>query len=98
MSAFVLYVEVEIAAENEQACRAAILKNAKAARETEPGCLQFDVIEDPENPLRLRFYEVYKDEAAFISHQQTAHFREYLEKGVPMLKARQRQIFRRVAP
>lgn len=98
MSAFVLYVEVEIAPGNEAACRAAMLKNAKAARETEPGCLQFDVIEDVENPLRVRFYEVYKDEAAFAAHQQTAHFKEWVASGVPLLKSRQRQIFRRIAP
>ena len=98
MSAYVLYVEVEIAPGNEEACRAAMLKNAKAARETEPGCLQFDVIEDPDHPVRVRFYEVYKDEAAFGAHQQTAHFKEWLEKGVPLLKSRQRNTFRRIAP
>lgn len=98
MSGYVLYVEVEINAGNEEACRAALLKNAKAARETEPGCLQFDVLEDPANPRRIRFYEVYRDEAAFVAHQQTAHFKEWVEKGVPMLGSRVRHIFNRVAP
>ena len=98
MSGFVLYVEVEIAPGNEEACTAAMLKNAKAARETEPGCLQFDVLVDPANPRRVRFYEVYRDEAAFGAHQQTAHFKEWVEKGVPLLAARQRNIFSRIAP
>jgi autoinducer 2-degrading protein len=98
MNAYVLYVEVEIAPGNEAACREAMLKNARAARETEPGCLQFDVIEDADNPLRVRFYEVYKDEAAFMAHQQTAHFKEWVATGVPLLKSRQRQTFRRIAP
>ena len=58
MSAYVLYVEVEIAAGNEAACKAMMLKNAKAARETEPGCLQFDVLEDFNDPAIVRFYEL----------------------------------------
>jgi len=48
--------------------------------------------------LRVRFYEVYKDEAAFMAHQQTAHFKEWVATGVPLLKSRQRQTFRRIAP
>ena len=47
-----------------------LLGNAKAARETEPGCLQFDVLVDPKDPAKLMLYEVYKDEAAFEAHQR----------------------------
>lgn len=98
MSAYVLFVEVEILPGNLDACKAMMKTNAKGARETEPGCLQFDVIEDPADPAQVRFYEVYKDEAAFHAHQQTAHFKEWIANGVPLLKKRQRHTFTRIAP
>lgn len=98
MSAYVLYVEVEIAPGNEAACKTMMLKNARAARETEPGCLQFDVLEDFNNPAVVRFYEAYTDEAALGAHQQTAHFKEWLANGVPLLKGRQRHTYKRIAP
>lgn len=98
MSAFVLYVEVEILPGQEAICKPMMIKNAKASRETEPGCLQFDVLEDMANPCIVRFYEVYVDEAAFGAHQQSAHFKEWAANGVPLLKARQRHSFKRVAP
>jgi autoinducer 2-degrading protein len=75
-----------------------LLANAKAARETEPGCLQFDVLVDPKDPARLMLYEVYKDEAAFEAHQQAPHFKRYLEQGVPLLESRERTVYRRTAP
>ena len=98
MSAYVLFVEVEILPGQFDACKAMMKKNARAARETEPGCLQFDVIEDLNDAAQVRFYEVYKDEAAFQTHQQTAHFKEWVADGVPLLKKRQRHTFKRIAP
>jgi quinol monooxygenase YgiN len=98
MSAYVLYVEVEIAQGNIEAVRSMMTANARAARETEPGCLQFDILEDPADPHIVRFYEVYRDESAFEAHQQTSHFKTWIEKGVPLLKSRKRNTFRRIAP
>jgi len=43
----------------------------------EPGCLQFDVARDPNNPARLVMLEVYKDEAAIKAHQESAHFKDF---------------------
>ena len=43
----------------------------------EPGCLQFDVAQDPNNPARLVMLEVYKDEAAIKAHQESAHFKDF---------------------
>ncbi len=36
----------------------------------EPGCLEFQVTENPNNPLCFDVYEVFIDKAAFESHQQ----------------------------
>jgi quinol monooxygenase YgiN len=75
-----------------------LLENGKAARETEPGCRQFDVLVDPKDRTRVMLYEVYEDEAAFQTHQQTPHFKRYIAEAIPLLQSRDRFIFRRVAP
>jgi len=42
-------------------------------------------------------YEVYNDEAAFETHQQTPHFKKYVAEAVPLLASRERQVFTRVS-
>jgi (4S)-4-hydroxy-5-phosphonooxypentane-2,3-dione isomerase len=54
----------------------AILANATASRETEPGCRQFDVCRDPADPQLFFLYELYDDAAAFDAHRLTSHFLE----------------------
>ena len=54
----------------------AIVANATASRETEPGCRQFDVCRDPADPQLFFLYELYDDGAAFDAHCRTAHFLE----------------------
>jgi autoinducer 2-degrading protein len=95
---FVLVVNCRIKAGQADKLMKELLANAKAARETEPGCLQFDVLVDPKDPAKLMLYEVYKDEAAFETHQRAPHFKRYLEQGVPLLEARERTVYRRTAP
>lgn len=98
MSAFVLTVKVKIKPDCIEQFMAALLENAKAARETEPGCLQFDVLVDPEDQTNVMFYEVYKDAAAFEAHQQTPHFKKYLDIALGWLESRGRQFYTRNAP
>ena len=54
-----------------------MLKNAKTSRDTEAGCLQFDVAHDPETPNEVFLYEVYDDKPAFDTHLASAHFQEF---------------------
>jgi quinol monooxygenase YgiN len=70
-------------------------ENAAAARK-EPGCRQFDVLVDPKDRTQVMLYEVYDDEKAFEAHQQTPHFKKYVAEAVPLLAARERQVFSRV--
>lgn len=49
--------------------------NADASVRTEPGCLQFDVLEPEGEADRVLLYEIYSDKAAFDAHRQTEHFR-----------------------
>jgi len=98
MSKFVLAVGIVIKPDHVDRFIAILLENAKATRETEPGCRTFDVLVDPKDRTRVMLYEVYDDEAAFEAHQKTTHFQKYLAEGIPLLQSRDRYFFRRVAP
>ena len=98
MSKFVLAVGLVVKSDQVDRFMSMLLENAKAARETEPGCRQFDVLVDPKDRTRVMLYEVYEDEAAFQAHQQTPHFKRYIAEAIPLLQTRDRFVFRRVAP
>ena len=96
--AFVLVVNLRIKKDCVPQFMAECLKNAKAARETEPGCRQFDVLSAPDDAAKLAFYEVYDDARAFEAHQQTPHFKHYMANALQYLESRERQVFGRLAP
>jgi len=95
---YVLVVNLEIKPDHVERFMTMALENAKAARETEPGCRQFDVLVDPDDRTKVMFYEVYADEAAFRAHQETAHFKRYFDTALGFLASRSRVFYRRVAP
>ena len=98
MGAFVLMVHLQAKPEQREKFMEIALENAAAARSTEPGCQQFDVVVDPEDPNRIAFYEVYDSKDAFEKHLETAHFKKYLEHAVPLLASRELTFFNRIAP
>jgi autoinducer 2-degrading protein len=92
---FVLVVNLRIKPENVDTFMKQLSENAAAARK-EPGCRQFDVLADPKDRTKVMLYEVYDDEKAFEAHQQTPHFKRYVAEAVPLLAARERQVFTKV--
>ncbi|HZP91567.1 MAG TPA: putative quinol monooxygenase [Burkholderiales bacterium] len=98
MSSFVLVVHLEIKNDAVDRFMPLALENAEAARETEPGCRQFDVLVDPKDRTKVVFYEVYDSEAAFQAHQQTPHFKKYVDTALQHLASRTRTAYDRVAP
>ena len=98
MGAFVLMVHLQAKPEHREKFVQMALENAAAARSTEAGCQQFDVVVDPDDPNRIAFYEVYDSKDAFEAHLETPHFKKYLENAVPLLASRERTFFDRVAP
>jgi autoinducer 2-degrading protein len=98
MSEFVLVVNVQVKPDAVDNFMPMALANAAATRSTEPGCRQFDVMVDPEDKTKIAYYEVYDDADSFEAHQQTAHFKKYLETAVPLLDSRARTVYTRVAP
>jgi len=69
-----LIVEFHIRSEFVDDFAVAIEDNARASRETEPGCRQFDVCRDPADASLFFLYELYDDEAAIQAHLKSAHF------------------------
>lgn len=93
---FALAVRIRIQPQHVDTFMQHLAVNAAAAR-LEPGCLTFDVLVDPADRTRIMLYEVYKDEAAFQSHQATQPFKTYLAEAVPLLAERERQFLTRLS-
>ena len=84
---FVVTVNFEAKPDKIDAFKEAILGHATRCLEREPGCLQFDVSQDPKNSARFFLYEVYRDEAAFDAHRASPHMAE-TGKVIPDLVAK----------
>lgn len=62
-------------------CAADFLTALREARSSaladEPGCLQFDIGRDVDDPDVFHLYEVYRDEAALAQHRSAPHFERW---------------------
>ena len=47
------------------------------SRRDEEGCLQFSLSEDTDSPNTFFLHEQYVNQAAFLAHTQTSHFKHY---------------------
>jgi quinol monooxygenase YgiN len=75
-----------------------MIANARASREQEPGCFQFDVCADPANADCICLYEVYADRAAFEVHLASAHFKAFDREVADWVAAKSIRIFERIDP
>ncbi len=67
-----------VAREGEEEAVAQILRENAAASNAEPGCIEFTVYREKEEPRTFVLYEVYEDEAAFQAHRESEHFKKYV--------------------
>ena len=70
---------------------------AKRCLANEPGCLQFDVAQDPKNPTRFVMLEVYKDDAAIKAHQESQHFKDFRPVVGELVADRKVEVFNMVS-
>jgi quinol monooxygenase YgiN len=70
---------------------------AKRCLANEPGCLQFDVAQDPKNPARLVMLEVYKDDDAIKAHQESDHFKNFRPVVGELVAERKVEVFHMVS-
>ena len=71
--------------------------NAAQSVAQEPGCHQFDVCRDPDDPLVVFLYEVYDDAAAFQQHMASPHFKAFDAATGPMIATKDVQSYERLA-
>ena len=70
---------------------------AKRCLANEPGCLQFDVVQDPKHQTRFVMLEVYKDDAAIKAHQDSQHFKDFRPVVGDLVADRKVEIFSMVS-
>jgi (4S)-4-hydroxy-5-phosphonooxypentane-2,3-dione isomerase len=70
---FVIIAEFEVKPDQLERFLELAKTDASQSVANEPGCRQFDVTLDREQPNRVVLYEVYADEAAFDAHLATPH-------------------------
>jgi quinol monooxygenase YgiN len=70
---FVIVAEFEVKPDQLERFLELAKTDASQSVANEPGCRQFDVTLDHEQPNRVVLYEVYDDETAFDAHLQTPH-------------------------
>src|SRR3954465_7675829 len=85
---YVRIAELEIDPARLDAYKASVKEEMEASVRVEPGVLAIYAVAEKDNPSRLRFFEIYADEAAYKSHQGTPHFRKYAETTKDMIKSR----------
>lgn len=80
--------ELEIAEDQLALYKAAVTEEIQDSIRLEPGVLAIYSISLKEAPNRLRFFEIYADEAAYLQHIASPHFRKYVETTKPMITSR----------
>jgi quinol monooxygenase YgiN len=70
---------------------AAILERFLPEAQREEGAALFLIGRARDNPAQFLFYELFRDEAAFKAHQDSAHFATYIAgQALPLLQTRER--------
>ncbi|WP_426411460.1 putative quinol monooxygenase [Bradyrhizobium ganzhouense] len=70
---------------------AAILDRFLPEAQREDGVKLFLISRATDNPAQFLFYELFRDEAAFKAHQESAHFKTYIAgQALPLLAKRER--------
>ncbi|WP_425065335.1 putative quinol monooxygenase [Reyranella sp.] len=70
---------------------AAIVREYLPQAQREPWVQAFQIHRSIAEPEKFFFYEVFRDEAGFASHQETPHFKALIvEQALPKLTKRER--------
>jgi quinol monooxygenase YgiN len=78
-----------VVSEGHEATVARLLRQNAEASRAEPGCLEFTVYQEIDDPRAILLHERYTGEDAFQAHRRTSHFRDIIERQVvPLLEER----------
>ncbi|MDQ0569950.1 quinol monooxygenase YgiN [Variovorax paradoxus] len=71
-----------------QAYKDAVMEEIDTSVRTEPGVLGIYAVALKEQPIQLRFFEIYADDAAYRQHIESPHFKKYVETTKSMIASR----------
>jgi quinol monooxygenase YgiN len=80
--------ELEIDPSQLEGYTAAVKEEMEMSVREEPGILAFYCVAEKDCPARLRFFEMYADEAAYKEHIESAKFKKYVETTKAMIVSR----------
>ena len=86
---YVQEAEIEIDPAQLESYKAAVAEHIETVTRVEPGIIALYAVSENDNPTRVRVFEIYRDQDAYRSHLETAHFKTYkatVEKMVRSLK------------
>ena len=87
MTGVALMVTHELLPGHEEAFDALALRTLESIRALEPGTLVYVTHTAADHPRRRIFYELYRDRAAFETHEQYAHLQTFLAERVAHIES-----------
>lgn len=91
MRAIIAYLTAKPGLEDK--FKEAMVAQAQRCLANEPGCLQFDVTQDPKDPTRFVMLELYKDDTAIKAHQDSLHFKDFRPVVSELVAERKVEVF-----
>src|SRR4051795_3000961 len=85
---YVRIAELEIDPAQLDGFKAAVKEEMEISVRVEPGVLAIYAVAEKDNPAKLRFFEMYADEAAFKSHIESPHFQKFRASTKDMVVSR----------
>ena len=85
---FVRIAELEIDPAQLESYKAAVKEEMETSVRVEPGVLAIYAVAEKNNSSKLRFFEMYADEAAYNAHIESAHFKKYVKTTKDMITSR----------
>jgi quinol monooxygenase YgiN len=85
---FVRMAELQIDPARLENYKAAVKEEMETSVREEPGVLAIYAVAEKDNPSKLRFFEMYADEAAYTAHIESAHFKKYVATTKAMIVSR----------
>jgi quinol monooxygenase YgiN len=85
---YVRIAELEVDPAQLESFKAAAKEVGETSVRVEPGCLVLYAVSEKESPARVTVFEIYRDEEAYKTHVQTAHFKRFRATTDKMVKSR----------
>lgn len=85
---FVRIAEIDVDPARRETFITAVTEEMDESVRVEPGVLALYAVAERDDPSRLRFFEIYADEAAYRAHLESRHFRTFRAITDSMVRSR----------